>query len=66
DAVVSPIQNVVDTVINSLKEIGPEKDVEPDVGTSLAPPGSYDEESGYEYAPEEAKSQEKVVTEEEN
>ncbi|MCI39258.1 hypothetical protein A2U01_0060489, partial [Trifolium medium] len=45
-----------------LKETGLEKDVEPDVGTSLAPPGSTDEESGYESAAEEAKSQEKVVT----
>ncbi|MCI63756.1 hypothetical protein A2U01_0085013, partial [Trifolium medium] len=39
--------------------------VVPDVGTSLAQPDSPDEESGYESAAEEAKSQEKVVTEEE-
>ncbi|MCI70134.1 hypothetical protein A2U01_0091397, partial [Trifolium medium] len=52
-------------VLNSLKETGPEKNVEPDVGTSVAPPGSSDEESGFESADEDPKSQEKIVTEEE-
>ncbi|MCH94737.1 hypothetical protein A2U01_0015702, partial [Trifolium medium] len=65
DAVISPTNDIIGYVLNYLKETGPEKNVEPDVGTSLAPPGSSDEESGSESAAEEAKSQEKIVTEEE-
>ncbi|MCI58417.1 hypothetical protein A2U01_0079672, partial [Trifolium medium] len=73
DVVISPTKNIVDSVLNSLKEIGHELDVVSDVGTSLAQPGqqaeivpdSPDEESGFKSAAEEEKSQDKVVTEEE-
>ncbi|MCH84665.1 envelope-like protein, partial [Trifolium medium] len=69
DAVISPTKNIVDFILSSLKKTSPEPDVVPDIGTSLAQPetvpDSPDEESGYEYAAGEEKSQEKVVTEEE-
>ncbi|MCI15809.1 hypothetical protein A2U01_0036948, partial [Trifolium medium] len=73
DDVSSPTKNIVDTILSSLKETNLELDVVPDVDTSLAQfgqnaeivPGTIDEESEYEPAFEKEKSQDKVVTEEE-
>ncbi|MCH91832.1 hypothetical protein A2U01_0012762, partial [Trifolium medium] len=60
----SRTNDIVGFVLNSLKETVPKTNVEPDVGTSLAPPGSSDEESGYESAVEKDKSEEKTATKE--
>ncbi|MCH82675.1 envelope-like protein, partial [Trifolium medium] len=73
DVLHSSTKNIVDDVLSFLKKKNPKPNIVPDVDTSLAQPGqnveivpgTTDEESEYESASEQEKSQDKLVTEHE-